>query len=285
MSNIVYKLNNEKTNNLPIRLLYTSKAIYEDDWHKIMHMHPFTEIFYITGGQGVFKFEDKEVDVSVDDLVIVNPNVNHTELSTHEDPLEFIVFAFDGMSIIFDDKSKVDTKDIYRYSIHNYKDYKKEVLFLIDLIINELKKKEEEYESICQSLLQVLILNIIRNTNSKLTLSAPKDVNKECDYVQKYIDLHYATDISLDYLASIVFMNKYYLIHEFKKHIGTSPIEYLINKRIYMSKILIETTDYSMEQISKSVGFNSQSYFNQIFKKRVGKTPTLFKRELEKPKK
>lgn len=60
MSNIVFKLNNEKVNNLPIKLLYTSKAIYEDDWHKIMHVHPFTEIFYITAGKGAFKFEDKK---------------------------------------------------------------------------------------------------------------------------------------------------------------------------------------------------------------------------------
>lgn len=284
MSNIVYKLNNEKINNLPIKLLYTSKAIYDDDWHKIMHMHPFTEIFYIIGGQGVFKFEDKEVDVSVDDLVIVNPNVSHTELSTPENPLEYIVFAFDGMSIVLDDRSNDNKENLSSYSIHNYKDYKDEVLFFMDLIIKEVKEKQENYESICQSLLEILVLNIIRNTNSKLTISTSKDINKECDYVQKYIDLHYASDITLDHLASIVFMNKYYLIHEFKKYIGTSPIEYLINKRIYMAKILLETTDYSMEQISKSVGFNSQSYFNQIFKKRVGKTPTLFRRELEKTK-
>lgn len=282
MSNIVFKLNNEKINNLPIKLLYISKAIYDDDWHKIMHIHSFTEIFYIIGGKGTFKFEDREVEVSGDDLVIVNPNVSHTELSVDSNPLEYIVFAFDGMSLVLDDKLNDNKEDIYGYSIHNYKDYKKEVLFFINLILKEVRQKQENYETVCQNLLQILVLNIIRKTHYKLTISPTKDINKECAYVKKYIDLHYSSDINLEHLASIVFMNKYYLIHEFKRCIGTSPIEYLINKRIYMSKILLETTDYSMEQISQSVGFNSQSYFNQIFKKRVGKTPTLYRKDLLK---
>lgn len=210
--------------------------------------------------------------------------MNHTELSIYSNPLEYIVFAFDGMSLVLDDKSNDNKDNIYSYSVHNYKAYKDEVLFFLDLILKEVKQKQENYETVCQNLLQILVINIIRHTDYKLAISPPKDINKECAYVKKYIDLHYSSDINLEHLASIVFMNKYYLIHEFKKCVGTSPIEYLIDKRIYMSKILLETTDYSMEQISQSVGFNSQSYFNQIFKKRVGKTPTLYKKDILKKK-
>nr|WP_300004363.1 AraC family transcriptional regulator [Tissierella sp.] len=285
MSNTVFEFKNEDISNLPISLLYASKSRYQEDWHSTMHMHPFTELFYVVKGKGLFIVEDTKINVEEDDLVIVNSNVSHTESSLDSSPLEYIVLGFNGMSIVLDNKLNAEKDNLYNYSKHNYKSYKTEVLFFMDLILKEVKEKEENYENICHNLLQILVLNIIRNTHAKLTMSPTSDINKECSYVQKYIDIHYASDITLDYLASIVFMNKYYLIHEFKKYIGTSPIEYLINKRISISKTLLETTDYSMEQISQIVGFNSQSYFNQIFKKRVGKTPTLFRKEIEKKKK
>lgn len=85
--------------------------------------------------------------------------------------------------------------------------------------------------------------------------------------------------MTLDSLAAVAFMNKYYLSHEFKRHIGKSVIDYLIDKRISVAKVLLETTNHSMDQISQIVGFNSQSYFNQIFKKKLGITPSKYRKD------
>lgn len=280
MSNIMFEFENKEIETLPIRLLYASKAKYEGDWHSTMHIHPFTELFYVVKGRGIFKIEDKELSVSEDDLVIVNSNTKHTESSVNSNPLEYIVLGFDGMSLNFDTNTEKDNKNIYSYSKHNYKTHKREVLFSMDSILKEVQKKEEHYENICQNLLEILVLNIIRNTHSKLSITTNKNINNECSYIQKYIEANYSSDINLDYLSSIVFMNKYQLIHDFKRYVGKSPIDYLIDKRISIAKTLLESTNYSMKQISEIVGFNSQSYFNQIFKKRVGSTPTLFKNSI-----
>lgn len=76
MSNTMFEIKNNEMSKLNIKLLYATKAKYEGDWHSTMHMHPFTEIFYVVQGSGSFKVEDIDFPVSEDDLVIVNSNVS-----------------------------------------------------------------------------------------------------------------------------------------------------------------------------------------------------------------
>ena len=74
-------------------------------------------------------------------------------------------------------------------------------------------------------------------------------------------------------------MNKYYLAHAFTKYTGLSPINYLLQKRIQEAKSLLESTSCSIAQISNMLGFSSQSYFSQVFKKSTGKTPIQHRNE------
>ncbi len=76
----------------------------------------------------------------------------------------------------------------------------------------------------------------------------------------------------------MAFMNKFHLIAEFKQSYRVTPIDYLILKRIEVTKNLLISTNHSMEEISSIVGFNSQSYFNQVFRKKVGITPSQFRK-------
>ena len=85
------------------KLLYVSTAKYGGDWHSLMHTHACTELFYVVGGMGQFKVAEKLIPVSPDDLVIVNPNVEHTEVSLNASPLEYIVLGVEGMEFAADE--------------------------------------------------------------------------------------------------------------------------------------------------------------------------------------
>jgi AraC-like DNA-binding protein len=278
MSNSLFEFKQNDINRINIKFLYISKSKYDDDWHSIMHTHSFTELFYVVSGSGSFKIEDKVFTVKEDDLVIVNPHVSHTESSKDSNPMEYIVVGVDGISLAVAN-SEEDFDNYSPFSIHNYSKYRREMLSYMNNLLYEVEKKNEYYEVICQNLLEVLILNVKRRIKSNLVVSVEKKITKECNFIKNYIDVHYSLDLNLDYLASITHMSKYYLVRVFKKFMGVSPIDYLINKRISVSKILLETTDHSIDQISKVSGFNSQSYFNQVFKERVGISPTKYKRQ------
>lgn len=61
-----------------VTLLNASSSRYEGDWPSIPHSHAFTELFYVRDGQGEFLIEDNIFPISKDDLIIVNPHINHT---------------------------------------------------------------------------------------------------------------------------------------------------------------------------------------------------------------
>ncbi|MBU3143365.1 AraC family transcriptional regulator [Clostridium sp. CF012] len=277
MSTTLFGFKKNEISKMPIKFLYISKAKYESDWHCTMHTHSFTELFYVLHGSGIFKIENFQLNVKENDLVIVNPHVSHTESSKDSNPLEYIVIGIDGLSLMTDTDD--DSNSIHAYNIYNYSKYNHEILSYMNSLLYEVQHKEEYYEEICENLFEALILNMKRRTKSNLILSPTKDINKDCAFVKNYIDIHYSSDLCLDHLASITHMNKYYLIHIFKKFMQTTPIDYLIEKRTSVSKILLETTEYSMNQISQVVGFTSQSYFNQLFKKRVGVSPLKYRNQ------
>ena len=58
---------------------------------------------------------------------------------------------------------------------------------------------------------------------------------------------------------------------------GCSPISYLLARRIAEGKHLLENSNYSVSQISLSLGFSSPSYFTQRFKKAVGLSPLEYR--------
>ena len=87
-----------------VRLLYISKSRFGGDWRSVPHTHACTEMFYCVSGRGQFNIEGKLFDVAPDDLIIVNPRVQHTELSYQTYPLEYIVLGIDGAEFLFNEK-------------------------------------------------------------------------------------------------------------------------------------------------------------------------------------
>ena len=84
------------------KLLYVSTSKYEGDWQSIFHSHPFSELFYVVNGSGSFVAEGSEFPVGKNDMVVINPHVQHTEKSLRTSPLEYIVLGIDGLSFSFE---------------------------------------------------------------------------------------------------------------------------------------------------------------------------------------
>lgn len=272
MANRQFNINFNSLNKVNAKIRYVTSAIYDKDWSSIMHSHPFTELFYVTKGEGKFHIEDKSFDVKEDDMIIVNANVTHAESSKNNQPFEYIVLGIDDISIIND-----SSENHNYYSIYNYVDYKHEILFYLKTLLIEASNKSEYYESIIQNILEILIINIIRRNKNKLTLNSTKEVNQNCEFIKKYLEDNYLEDINLDMLCKKTYMNKYYIVHSFKKYLGKTPIAYLNEFRLNKAANLLTSTDYSIAQITTSIGMNNQSYFSQAFKKMFNISPIEYR--------
>lgn len=76
-----------------------------------------------------------------------------------------------------------------------------------------MEEKDNNFEVVCQNLLEVLIINMVRRTKANLLIAPAKKVAKECRFVEQYINNHFREEISLELLSEKAFMNKFYLVH------------------------------------------------------------------------
>lgn len=274
-----YKMNSEKTTpqKLNINLLYITRAFNDADWKSVVHTHHFTELFYVVSGKGYFVIEHEKFTVKTDDFIIINPNVSHTEYGDGKTNLEYIVLGIEDLQFQLEGTGRQ-----YTYSKHNFKACKEEVLYYLQKLIAEIKEQEENYEAICHNLLECLVLFLARKTKDALSFESTKKTIRECRFIEQYLNEHFSENITLDTLSEMTYMNKYYLVHAFKEYKDMSPINYLIRRRIQEAQYLLETSNYSMAKIAHAVGFSSQSYFTQVFKKETGMPPNVYRKTHEK---
>ncbi len=257
------------------RLRYVSISKYEGDWQSIPHTHQFSELFYVLSGKGVFYIEDEIVPVEPDDLMIINPHVEHTEKTLPNDPMEYIVFGVEGLAFSFDNPDEHNSKG---YSYYSYGSDKSQLINFAQLMVKEFREKKPGFELVCHGLLQVLLVFISRKQHLNVISDTSFQLSKECALAKRYIDANYSKNITLDSLAEITHINKFYLAHSFTECMGQSPINYLTEVRLAASKQQLTTSNLSIAQIASNNGFSSQSYFSQIFKKKVGITPQQYRK-------
>ena len=273
MSRSHYSLNQEQSFTIrgTAKLLNAASARYGGDWHSVPHTHNHMELFFIVGGRGQFLIENQLYPVDVNNLVIINPNVVHTEVSLNAQPLEYIVLGVAGIQLATSDTSNG------QFSILDHFE-SAEISGCLRNILREMEQKNTGYEDVCQAYMEILIIRLMRST----ALAVPSEsqmisVNRQCAVVRRYIDLHFKEALTLEQLAEEGHMNKFYLSHAFKREFGVSPINYMISKRIEESKYLLAETDLSMTQIAQLLGFSSLSYFSQVFRRTQSVTPMEYR--------
>ena len=273
MSRYYYSLNKDHSFTVrgSAKLLNVSSSKYGGDWHSVPHTHNHTELFFIVSGKGQFLIEDQIFPVDVNNLVIINPNVSHTEDSLNAQPLEYIVLGIDGVELATSANSNGQFCILDHFS-------SVEISSCLRNILREMELKNTGYEDICQAYMEILIIRLMRNTALSVQ-TEPQGIssNRQCAAVKRYIDLHFKEPLTLAHLSEEAHMNKYYLSHAFKQEYGISPINYLISRRINESKYLLTETDLSMSQIAQLLGFSSLSYFSQSFRKTQGVSPMEFR--------
>ena len=275
MSRSHYSLNQDQSFTIrgTAKLLNVASARYGGDWHSVPHTHNHAELFYIVGGKGQFLIEDQLYPVNTNHLVIINPNVTHTEVSLNAQPLEYIVLGIDGVELSITENSNGQFCILDHFE-------SMDITSCLRNILREMELKQPGYEDICQAFMEILIIRLMRSTGLSVPTEPQNSVgNHQCAAVRRYIDHHFKESLTLDQLAEEAHMNKFYLSHAFKQEYGISPINYMISRRLEESKYLLAETDLSMSQIAQLLGFSSLSYFSQAFRKTQGFSPMEYRQE------
>ena len=271
-TNYTFSLTKEVLTRQRMILRNVASAKYGGDWHSIPHAHSYTELFYIIGGDGQFQINGRQFPIQAHQLVVVNPNILHTEISYDAHPLEYIVLGIEGLELTHPDADEA------RYCIYSFPE-QNDVLFCMQHVLREMQERGPEYQTACLAYMDIIMVHLMRNTSVSVTQTRSRfPTNRQCAAVRQYIDQHYKENLTLDLLAEKASINKYYMAHTFKREYGVSPINYLIGCRIRESKRLLAETDISLSQIAAVLGFSSSSYFSQSFRNAEGMSPTEYRK-------
>ncbi len=101
--------------------------------------------------------------------------------------------------------------------------------------------------------------------------------NKAIETVCQYINDNYNSDLSLQVLADLVYLNPKYLSRIFVQDVGVTMNKYIKNLRFEKAKNLLLTTNMKISDVSKSVGFSNVSYFCKVFQTEYNVTPEAFR--------
>ncbi len=105
--------------------------------------------------KALFIFYKEEIPVQEHNLIIVNPNIEHTEKSDTNHPLEYIALGIQGLSF-----SSIENPS--PVTIHNYKQDQKNFLFYLQQLVEEVENHQEDYDLIIQNILEILLLKMMR---------------------------------------------------------------------------------------------------------------------------
>lgn len=276
MSNERYLVLESNMRSLSFHLESITKSKYDSDWHSTIHSHPFMELFYVVDGRGEFVIEDQQFPVKAQDFVIINPQTEHTERSSSEHPLEYIVLGISGLT--FAKLLSSDDRCDVPFSYFNLRDERKDILTYLNAMIHEVTHQSMSYELVCHNLLEILLVKILRHQSFEIDVDPSNKTTKAMGILKHYLRTHYREPLCLDDLADVTHLSKFYLSHSFKREMGLTPMEYLTEIRLEESRVLLTTTNYTMSQIASIVGFSSQTYFTKQFRRKYRQTPNTYRR-------
>lgn len=120
--------------------------------------------------------------------------------------------------------------------------------------------------------LKLSIDNIIKNNRKFNTETISKHVQKAIDYIHA----NYQKKITLEDVASHIFLSPVHTSRIFKKETGKNLIDYINEVKIKKAKKLLDNGEYKIYEVAQIVGFDNAHYFSTLFKKYTNKTATEY---------
>lgn len=245
------------------------------------HFHNMHEFIYITSGQVNIKIDEKESVVGAGSIIFLNKFEWHS-IRIIETPYE----RYYGML----SPAAMDRKirDVRLLSV--FKNRPAQFAHILDTGPLALRIEEycrriwEEYsgskqckEEIMSCNLYLMLVELYQEFQSFFPYS-PSPVANQILEMQSYIDLNFKEDIRIEKLAETFFVNPFYASHMFKKMVGLSPKQYLINCRMSYAKDILIHEHCTVAETAYCSGFRDVNNFIKCFKKHFNMTPNQYRK-------
>ena len=111
-----------------------------------------------------------------------------------------------------------------------------------------------------------------------------RNLDPYCNFLSEqemkdFLDTRVTSKFKIDELCRHISRSESQTIRIFKKAYGITPYTYVLGKKTDLAKKLLCDTNLSVREIADKLCFADEYYFSNVFKKRVGVTPSLFRKQ------
>lgn len=288
MNILEYENYQEKKSHVDVAFPYNTLlcSIPLDFTHVPLHWHDEMEIIYIKKGHGYVTVDFKQYKVSGSTIVLILPGQLHSIEQFDDLSMEYenIIFNVNMLLPRTEDTSSMEflrpflSGQITVPSVYSIvSDYYDDISACIDACDEICKTKPTGYDLYIKGKLYELFYILSNRCRNEKNPRKAKSLDK-MKTIFKYIENNYMHKISIAEIAAQVEFSESHFMRYFKENMGTSFVDYLREYRLDMAARLLLVSDASIISIAEEVGFDNLSYFNRVFKKKYGITPSQYRK-------
>lgn len=233
------------------------------------------QLLYIASGTAHFYFTEEEgMAVAAGHMVIYHPKEMQKYIYYGAEKPEVYWVHFTGSDVpnimhhygITDDIHVINTGTSLEYT------------YIFRQMIQELQRRQEDFEELLALLLKQLFISIHRQMlkGDKWKNDFP---DNEMENAIQYFNNHYHQEININEYASSKGMSVSWFIRHFRQYTGTTPMQYIVSLRMTNAQVLLETTNYNVTEIGNMIGYENPLYFSRIFRKQKGISPSEYRKK------
>lgn len=146
----------------------------------------------------------------------------------------------------------------------------------VDDMILELNRQGAHHADRLDLLSGLLVLDLLESLDSaSATDAAPPSL---AHAARNLLDARFAEPLTISDVADSLYISPEHLRRMFRETFGTSPMHYLIRRRIEHAQELLRITHLPLHEIARQCGIDNPYYFSRLFRKVVGQTASQYRR-------
>lgn len=250
------------------------------------HDHPYFEIHVPSRGNCTVCIEEEKYDLYENDILMIFPETFHYVSNSSDD------FSTMVLSVEISKNKTGNVTDFYTDFFETLKKMPGFYLLRNCPSVSEHIKKVHEchythsalYDYIAPSRMLLFfsefVLRFCKNIENKdIRLTTFAESTNRTQFIQFYLALHYAEDITLKKLANLMNLSEKHTNRTFNQLFGTTFSAYLTQIRLKNAKKLLRDSAHSLEDVAQFVGYKSYNGFYIAFKKQFGITPMDYRKK------
>ena len=236
--------------------------------------YTYHALHYVYCGKGLLTINQKHYKLAQGSCFILGPGKPHLYASDEMSPLGLIWIEFFGSNTA-DLLNIILSKHIHVLHLPYTEIILSKLVTLLHLFNanqspNPLVISEQLYSFIIHVIDQALLYY---EEASHLFPILPPHIQ----YTLTYIDTHFQEKLKITDLAKLVKCSPSYLSRTFSTHLGVSPYQYILVKKIEYALLRLLTENATASELAEELGFVDTTHFTKVFKRITGKNISNYK--------